>query len=266
MLSRIRSRRSCLLVLVFWLFGESAAAQHAIPHCKDAMARAATRPMNSDSAGLCTSADMAITLASRAVGAAEGVATKSQEGPRPVRASGRVPGVCADLAPPDWACVACEYPEKNFIEYDIPARVRLGDLYLDALKPEDLEDDLAAILEGPGSYLKGLFGGSWPQGLTREADLVDLCWHYQAFWQKRSFAWAVRDAERNYLGCAYYFPISKDKGATPAKEAQAYAWIRFGSKDSPETRDFYADYRNWIHSPSWPKLNVQFYTPENKQP
>jgi len=266
MLSRAPSPVAGLLALALLLFAESAEAQRAPAHCPAAQALEAAPTTGLASANECTSAQLAIKLASRTVSAAESAAPTSQPKTRKIPASGALPDVCDGLAPPAWACVGCEYPVKNFANYDIPESLKLGDLHLDVLKPEDLEQDLAAVLEGPDSYLEGLFGGQWPQDLTRQGDLVDLCWHYDSFLQKRSFAWAVRDAERNYLGCAYYFPIPIDKDAIPAKTAQAFAWIRFESKDSPETKNFYADYENWIKGPSWPDLKVQFYTPENKQP
>ena len=301
--SRIRPVGSCLLVLMILLFAGTAASEYVSPRCVTAMDRVArhyskclvlannsyarhgnpmkledqqercltrfdrrtTRAISSHGAEQCTSADLVRALARRrGVSYAEGIATTSLRGLRDLRASGQVPRVCANVQPPKWACVGCEYPEKNFIEYDIPARVKIGDFYLDALKPADLKEDLEAIREGPESYLKDKFGKkwkNWPMNVTEASDLADLCWHYNAFLQKRSFAWVVRDKERNYLGCAYYFPTLIDSGATPAVDAEAVAWIRFSRSDSPEAPIFYENFEAWINSPIWPNLNVKLMTP-----
>ncbi len=150
MLSRIPFLGSWLIVLTLLPFAGSAGAEDIRPRCSAAMDRAArhyskclllanshyarhgnakefenqqqrcltrfdrrtTRAMSSYDADQCTSADLAIALADRRVSYAEGIATTSLRGLRHLRASGQVPSVCADLEPPDWACVGCEYPRR----------------------------------------------------------------------------------------------------------------------------------------------------------
>ena len=64
-------------------------------------------------------------------------------------------------------------PHPDFAGRTIPQEVKLGDFRLTMLTAADLDDDMAAIEES-AAELDGMFGNTWPRGMTREVDLADL--------------------------------------------------------------------------------------------
>lgn len=96
-------------------------------------------------------------------------------------------------------------PHPDFAERAPPPEAQLDAFRLTPLSPDAVDEDLAAVL-GSERVLKGIFGGTWPEGLTRAANLIDLAWHAREFVARRSFAWILRDADGQYLGCAYLYP------------------------------------------------------------
>lgn len=110
-------------------------------------------------------------------------------------------------------------PHPDFRDSALPREAALGPFRLTPLSPEHVDEDLEAVT-GSEQLLCGLFGDDWPQGLTREANAIDLAWHAREFAANRSFAWIVRDADGLYLGCAYLFP---DLGARG--RAEVVTWM-----------------------------------------
>lgn len=92
-----------------------------------------------------------------------------------------------------------------FAAYAIPPTGTLGRYRLDLLGPDHVDEDYAVVMESAGR-LAGAMGGTWPAGLTLEANRVDLCWHAKEFAIGRSFAWIVRDGAGRYVGCLYVYP------------------------------------------------------------
>ena len=90
---------------------------------------------------------------------------------------------------------------------------------------DDLEIDFEAVTESR-DRLKGLLDpdSSWPEGLTKKADLIDLAWHQREFTLGHSFAYTlVSPDESRCLGCCYIFPAS-----VPDVDAAIYFWVRSG--------------------------------------
>lgn len=110
-------------------------------------------------------------------------------------------------------------PHPDFAGTALPRAVDLPRFRLTPLAPALLDEDFEAVMSSI-SVLKGLFG-DWPEGLTREENLVDLAWHEREFTLRRSFSWIVRDGKGDYLGCAYLLPEPGARG-----RAQCVTWIR----------------------------------------
>ncbi len=96
-------------------------------------------------------------------------------------------------------------PHPDFKDLDVPTKCQLGAFALNILTAADLEEDYHGVMSST-AVLTGLFGGTWPVGLTKADDEIDLHWHHREFTTKRSFAWVIRDASGAYIGCAYLFP------------------------------------------------------------
>lgn len=131
-------------------------------------------------------------------------------------------------------------PHPDFRDSALPQEAAVGEFRLTPLTPEQVDEDLAAVT-GSERVLTGLFGDGWPQGLTREANAIDLAWHAREFAAKRSFAWIVRDKGGLYLGCAYLYP---DLGARG--RAEVVTWMC----DTPDRVDrlsrFNAAFSDWL--------------------
>ncbi|MEM9139957.1 MAG: hypothetical protein AAGB15_08990 [Pseudomonadota bacterium] len=139
-------------------------------------------------------------------------------------------------------------------DFEAPRSPTLGPYHLEVLAPKAVQEDYAAVIEST-DRLTGFMGGTWPRGLTLEANGIDLCWHAKEFDLNRSFAWIVRNAEGIYQGCAYIFP---DFGGTGA---QVSVWIR--SSADPETQEaaLVSLMRDWLAGPDWPNMDFRFTTP-----
>lgn len=110
-------------------------------------------------------------------------------------------------------------PHPDIADVEMPREADLPSFRLAPLSPEFIDEDYEAVMAS-AEVLKGQWG-DWPEGLTREEDLIDLAWHEREFTLRRSFSWIVRDREGAYLGCAYLFPAPGRRG-----EMEGVTWIR----------------------------------------
>lgn len=120
-------------------------------------------------------------------------------------------------------------PHPDFATVELPRSFDLPGFRMTPLSPAELDEDFEAVTSS-AAVLKGTFG-TWPEGLTREDDLIDLAWHEREFTLRRSFAWIARSPEGRYLGCAYLFPDPGRRGT-----AELVTWIR----DTPGRTDILA--------------------------
>jgi hypothetical protein len=96
-------------------------------------------------------------------------------------------------------------------DFEIPERLDGPGYHLRMLSVGDLEKDFAAVVESR-ERLIGLFGpqSAWPDGITKDEDLIDLAWHQREFTIRHSFAYTVMNAdESRCLGCVYIFPSDR---------------------------------------------------------
>jgi hypothetical protein len=132
----------------------------------------------------------------------------------------------------------------------IPALHALGDLMLRALSIDGLERDYAAVMESAADIKAANPGSSWPDGLTRKKNFIDLAWHQREFEARRSFAWVIEDAMGDYLGCFYVYPSIAGEAA-----ADVAWWWRSGRGHSDAT--FRAELLVWLASDPWPRLDYR---------
>ena len=87
----------------------------------------------------------------------------------------------------------------------------------------------------------------WPEGLTRDQNLIDLGWHQKEFQRRRSFAYTVVVLdESRVLGCVYIYPTRK-KGF----DAEIYLWARQSELASGMEEDLYKAVSAWVGE-KWP--------------
>ncbi len=136
-------------------------------------------------------------------------------------------------------------PHPDFAATDLPRHVPLGDYTLTPLSHAHVDEDFAAVTAT--APLFGDFFGDWPNGLTREDNLIDLAWHDREFTTKRSFSWIIRDTAGVYIGCFYLSPEPGMRG-----HAKADLWLCGIADRSAVTRTIKAALDVWLadHVPS----------------
>ena len=90
-------------------------------------------------------------------------------------------------------------PHPPFRDRAIPTTHTLGDFTLKALSVSDLERDFSAVMESAADIKAAHPGSSWPDGLTKEKNLIDLAWHQREFEARRSFAWVIENSDGSYI-------------------------------------------------------------------
>jgi heme oxygenase len=138
-------------------------------------------------------------------------------------------------------------------EFDIPATLETKEFRLRMLTVNDVVKDFDAVVTST-EHLKTIWpGGSWPDGLTLEQDLIDLGWHQKEFQRRRSFAYTVvTPSESQVTGCVYINPTSKR-----GYDAVVYLWARQSElKGGLESR-LYAAVREWV-AKEWPFKRVAY--------
>jgi len=135
----------------------------------------------------------------------------------------------------------------------VPALHTLGGLTLRALLINDLDRDYAAVMESAADIRAANPGSNWPDGLTREQNLIDLAWHQREFEARRSFAWVIEDAAGDYLGCLYVYPSIAGEAA-----ADVVWWWRSG-KAQPDAA-FRTALQQWLASDQWARLDYRLPT------
>jgi hypothetical protein len=138
-------------------------------------------------------------------------------------------------------------PHPLFKNRSIPAIHALGEFTLKALSIHDLERDFSAIMESAADIKAANPGSRWPEGLTKEKNLIDLAWHQREFEARRSFAWVIENSGGEYLGCLYVYPSIAGE-----KSADVLWWWRTGAVVSHDS------FRNllleWLTGDTWPDL------------
>jgi hypothetical protein len=139
-------------------------------------------------------------------------------------------------------------------EFAVPDRLDGPDYHLRMLCIDDLEKDFEAVAASAGR-LRGLLDpdSDWPDGLTKEEDLIDLAWHQREFTIRHSFAYTVMSPdESRCLGCMYIFP-SERRGY----DAKVFFWVRSGPDAETRDKELGQRIRSWIAA-QWPFKAVAY--------
>jgi hypothetical protein len=137
-------------------------------------------------------------------------------------------------------------------DFSVPERLDGKGYHLRMLRVDDVDKDFAAVLES-ADRLRGLLDpeSGWPDGLTRQEDLIDLAWHQREFTIRHSFAYTVMSAdESRCLGCVYIFP-SERRGY----DAKVFYWVRSGPDAERRDAELGDLVRAWI-TRLWPFTSV----------
>lgn len=143
-------------------------------------------------------------------------------------------------------------PHPDFAALEVPMYLTLGTYHLAILTGADVEVDFEAVTRS-SPVLQGLFGLTWPVGLTLEDNLTDLHWHHREFTAKRSFAWVIRDGVGTYLGCAYLFPAIGTRG-----EGEAAYWMADTPDRLGHLESFGPLYTAWLNDILPPSYVLSF--------
>ena len=141
-------------------------------------------------------------------------------------------------------------PHPAFNNRSIPAVHVLGEVTLRALSINDLERDFNAVMQSAADIKAANPGSSWPDGLTKERNLIDLSWHQREFEARRSFAWVIESQGGEYLGCLYVYP-----SITGEQVADVVWWWRTGMVVA--RRSFREHLAMWLASSDWPTLDYR---------
>ncbi len=141
-------------------------------------------------------------------------------------------------------------PHPLFRDRSIPAIRGLGEFTLKALSINDLERDFSAVMDSAADIRAANPGSSWPEGLTKEKNLIDLAWHQREFEAGRSFAWVIENIAGEYLGCLYIYPSIAGE-----KSADVVWWWRRGAVVSKES--FRKHLLEWVSGGEWPRLDYK---------
>lgn len=144
-------------------------------------------------------------------------------------------------------------PHPAFAKRTMPPVHVLGEVRLRALCVDDLDRDYCAVMESAAEIRAADPSLTWPEGLTRADNLIDLAWHQREFRSRRSFAWVIEDMGGEYLGCLYVYP-----SITGDNSAEVNWWWRRGAV--ADDRKFRESLLAWVSGADWPDL--RFTLPE----
>jgi hypothetical protein len=138
-------------------------------------------------------------------------------------------------------------------DFQVPTKLETAEFRLRMLTIRDVVNDFDAVITSV-DHLKTIWpGGTWPEGLTLEQNLIDLGWHQKEFQTRRSFAYTVVSlSEQKVMGCVYILPTRK-KGY----DAEVYLWARQSELAHGLEERLYEAVQEWV-TQEWPFENAAF--------
>ena len=138
-------------------------------------------------------------------------------------------------------------------DFQVPAGLSADDFRLRMLTVHDLVRDFEAVMSSKEHLLAMDPGGSWPEGLTLEQNLIDLGWHQKEFQRRTSFAYTVVDqTDERTLGCVYIYPCE-----APDTDAEIFLWARQSELAAGLEERLLAAVQRWICE-DWPFSAVTY--------
>ena len=137
--------------------------------------------------------------------------------------------------------------------FKVPERLETKEFTIRMLTVNDVVKDYDAVMTSV-EHLKTIWpGGTWPEDLTLEQDLVDLGWHQKEFQMRRSFAYTVvTPSESQVIGCVYINPTRKS-----GYDAEIYLWARQSTLAGGLETRLYSAVKEWL-AKGWPFKKVGF--------
>jgi hypothetical protein len=140
-------------------------------------------------------------------------------------------------------------------DFEPPEFLDAGDFRLRILGPELLAKDYEAYMSS-ADYLKGGCWGpddTWPEGVTIEYALLDVCYTKMAFLMRSSFTYAVLDpGERLEIGCIYILPADK-----LGYDADVRTWVRQSEAEKGFDQTLFDWAKTWVEK-EWPFSRIAY--------
>jgi hypothetical protein len=138
-------------------------------------------------------------------------------------------------------------------EFKVPEKLETKEFRLRMLTVNDVVKDYDAVMTSV-EHLKTVWpGGSWPDGLTFEQDLIDLGWHQKEFQRRTSFAYTVvTPSESKVTGCVYINPTPKR-----GYDAVVHLWARQSELEGGLETRLLSAVKEWL-AKEWPFKKVAF--------
>ena len=138
-------------------------------------------------------------------------------------------------------------------DFAVPETLETDEFRLRMLTVNDVVKDYDAVMSSFDHCRTIWPGGTWPEDLTLEQNLIDLGWHQKEFQTRRSFAYTVVDpSESRVLGCVYIEPTRRR-----GYDAVVYLWARQSELAGGLESRLHTTVRGWIES-AWPFESVGF--------
>ena len=100
-------------------------------------------------------------------------------------------------------------PIKVPTQFEVPKTLTYQHLKATLLNRKDAKEDLFAV-NSSLDLIRKTRGGSWPEEeLSEEYNDLDLAWHERENRDGTSFAYSIRDAQGEYIGCIYLYPLGQ---------------------------------------------------------
>lgn len=135
--------------------------------------------------------------------------------------------------------------------FSAPKKLTFENLVAKPLSREDLKPDLEAVNDSR-ELIRKTRGISWPEGeISEDEDLLDLAWHEREFKHNDSFAYVVYDANGQYVGCFYLYPMGvRTELSEELKDYDVDAswWVTNKAHEEGEYEKLFKALKTWLDS------------------